>query len=71
MSGVRRYFAVNLTDEAESDLRPRATLTPRSPEPRAPVEASVVMPVWPALALAALALLLLEWLAWCARSRDA
>lgn len=59
------YFAVNLFNPAESDIRPRpeiqigqTTLTP------APVEQAGQFETWPYLAALALLLLIIEWLAY-------
>jgi hypothetical protein len=62
VGGVRRYFAVNLTDSAESDLRRRAALPspPAASDATRPARAS--QPLWPWLCMAALLLLTLEWL---------
>lgn len=66
------YFAVNLTDAAESDLRPRAPA--RSPAAAAAPGATrspTSMPLWPYLIGGALAVLVLEWALWCAGRRFA
>ncbi|MCP5152967.1 MAG: VWA domain-containing protein [Ectothiorhodospiraceae bacterium] len=63
---LEQAFAVNLDDERESDVTPRA-MPP--PAPRAPgtsgVDSQVSLAIWPYLAMAALALVLLEWTLWC------
>lgn len=64
-----RFFAVNLTDERESDISRRARIPAAS---RQPVEhdagSHASFALWPYLMLLALALLLLEWGVWCRRT---
>ncbi len=55
-------FAVNLASDSETDINPRFAPPAAGPETAAP--SSIPAPVWPAVAAAALLLLLLEWLAW-------
>ena len=69
---AERHFAVNLTDERESDVRPRASLpvataaaTARSVESRASIA------LWPYLMTLALLVLVIEWGLWCWRPRRA
>lgn len=60
--GVLGRFAVNLFNPAESDIAPAPTITiGRSPIAPAPREAQGEWEIWPWLALAAFALLLVEW----------
>jgi len=68
---VARHFAVNLTDEAESNPVPRLTREDTAAPAPAPPAASVATPLWPHLALACVVLLLAEWLLWCAGPRRA
>ena len=68
VDGIEQQFAVNLTDEHESDIRPRAKL----PELRAPVTArgagsQVTVPLWPYLVAFAALLLALENVLWGVR----
>lgn len=65
-------FAVNLTDAAESDLRPRAAPATRAGDAGTGAQAlgaseaaRALRPLWPYLTLAALVLALLEWGLWC------
>jgi hypothetical protein len=69
---VHKYFAVNLTDERESDINARAEL-PGEPAAlaQAGVLGRVVLPLWPYLAGIALLILALEWCLWCARRSSA
>ena len=75
VAGIERYFAVNLSDERESDIRPRAVLPERqagADETGAEAtKAQVVIALWPYLLGAALVLLTLEWCLWCARRGSA
>jgi len=61
--GVHGEFAVNLASESETDISPRFT-APSAPPQAGGQRAGAPRPVWPAVAGAALLLLLLEWLAW-------
>jgi hypothetical protein len=61
--GTTAEFAVNLTDDSETDITPRFR-PPGAPPAGAGELAGVAAPVWAALAAAALALVLMEWLAW-------
>lgn len=59
----RRYFAVNLTDEAESDIRsPNLEIQPGRASLAEPVR--VETPLWLSALLAALAVLMVEWYFW-------
>jgi hypothetical protein len=75
VGGVHRYLAVNLTDERESDIRPRGEIGPDPASP-IPVEAPsrVVIELWRTLALLALAGLAIEavlgWLGRLAGTRS-
>jgi von Willebrand factor type A domain/Aerotolerance regulator N-terminal len=55
-------FAVNLASGSETDITPR--FSPPAALPDAGQRTGLPTPVWPAVAAAALVLLLLEWLAW-------
>jgi len=82
---VVRYFAVNLTNAAESDLRPRAsdliaaatagagTGTDENDDNNRLVTATdgalVIKALWPQLSVLLLILLLAEWLLWCTGRR--
>jgi Ca-activated chloride channel family protein len=56
------YFAVNLFDPAESNIRPADTIQiGRSPVAASPREAQGQLEIWPWLAGAAFLLLLIEW----------
>ena len=70
-AGTPRYFAINLTDERESDINPRAAV----PQTRAPVsavaESQVTIALWPYLLGLALIVLTLEWGVWCWRPGSA
>jgi hypothetical protein len=61
--GETSEFAVNLASDSETDLSPRFS-TPGLAPGEKDERQGVPMPVWPAVAAAALALLVLEWLAW-------
>ena len=61
-AAVQRYFAVNLTDEHESDVSPRAIRPdPSSTSTERTAEGRVTRELWPYLALLALLALLVEW----------
>jgi hypothetical protein len=67
----KHYLAVNLLDEAESDLNPTEALpalTPVSDEATGHPTGMVETPLWPYLLLGAVGVLLGEWYVWC---RDA
>ncbi|MGI9302886.1 MAG: VWA domain-containing protein [Gammaproteobacteria bacterium] len=66
------YFAVNLTDEGESHIRPRAVL-PDVSESDSPARAEgrAIVALWPHLVLFAIVLLALEWCLWCWRGVSA
>jgi Ca-activated chloride channel family protein len=66
-AGAARYFAVNLTDEGESDIEPRATIPPSLTVSRAAEESQVTIALWPYLLALALVTLTLEWGVWCWR----
>ncbi|HEY9593486.1 MAG TPA: hypothetical protein VHE79_03355, partial [Spirochaetia bacterium] len=57
-----RDFAVSLASDTESDVRPRFASADGERSAGETIPASV--PAWGALAIAALALVLLEWVAW-------
>jgi hypothetical protein len=61
--GQASEFAVNLASDSETDISPRFTNPGLPPEEREG-QRGTPTPVWPVVAAAALALLLLEWLAW-------
>lgn len=65
---VARHFAVNVTDARESDVSRRAAPPSRPAVRAASAQATVVRPLWPYLAMLALALLALEWGVWCLRT---
>lgn len=72
VGGVHRYFAVNLADERESDINPRAELPSRQEAPDDVIaQAQVAVALWPYLAAIAMVLLAIEWCAWCVRWRSA
>ncbi len=62
--------AVNMISDAESDIRPRRSLVVNAQEAEAaaPGEAAP-LELWPGLAVAALGLLVLEWIVYCLRMR--
>ncbi len=65
---TQRYFAVNLTDEAESDIRPRARIPSAHPASAAEADADqAAVALWPLMLWLALGVLLLEWGLWCWR----
>lgn len=71
INSVTRYFAVNASSEAESDVNARVrttTLTTESFDSQAAEGAVVIQPLWSWLMLMALALLSIEWVLW-ARAR--
>lgn len=68
---AQRHFAVNLTDEQESDIRPRASLPATPPAASNSVVSQTAIVLWPYLMIAAVLLLLLEWGVWCWRPRGA
>ena len=62
----QRYFTVNLCDESESDIEPRA-MAPASERPAAASvseQIAVQRPLWAALILAGCLLLIVEWYFW-------
>ena len=63
----RRYLAVNLLDDGESDINPATTLPPLTPDGAAASipAGSAETPLWLALALGAVAVLTVEWFTWC------
>jgi hypothetical protein len=61
-AGRAGEFAVNLASGSETDITPRFAAP--APPPETGQRGSLPTPVWPAVAAAALVLLLLEWLAW-------
>ncbi|MGI9334101.1 MAG: VWA domain-containing protein [Gammaproteobacteria bacterium] len=62
---VRRYFAVNLTDERESDVSQRAALPdPRAATVTSATQGQITLALWPYLVAVALGLLVLEWALW-------
>jgi hypothetical protein len=65
---THRYVAVNLTDEHESDISPRARIPTTAQRPAEHDSGShTAIALWPYLMSLALVLLLLEWGAWCWR----
>jgi Ca-activated chloride channel family protein len=64
-AGTTREFAVNLSSDTETDITPRFSAPTAGPQGAG--RTSVPSPIWPVIAAAALALLLLEWLAWAWR----
>jgi hypothetical protein len=71
---IERYFAVNLTDEYESDITPRAIFPQTGAAPmRSDTDtgAQITLALWPYLTGIALLLLTLEWGVWCARRGSA
>ena len=72
VSGIRRYFAVNLTDEIESNIAPRYRPSERlQSDDDASAMAQVALPLWPWLAGLGCLALLLEWVARCSGGRRA
>jgi hypothetical protein len=68
VADVRRHFAVNLTDEEESDLDARAHLgDQRRTPPQVGSQSRVEIALWPYLVATAMLGLVLEWGLWCAR----
>lgn len=66
------YFAVNLTSQNESDIRPRAILPARAQPASTTAQAGRVnIALWPQLVLLAMLLLALEWSLWCWRGVSA
>ncbi|MCB1741011.1 MAG: VWA domain-containing protein [Gammaproteobacteria bacterium] len=63
----RRYFAVNLSDESESDLSSRAELPEAGTQTYEQPPARSETPLWPWLAGLVALLLLLEWWLWGGR----
>ena len=69
---TQRYFAVNLTDSRESDIRVRAVFpTGQTRDTFAREPGRVAITVWPYLAGLVLLMLTLEWWLWCGRRTDA
>jgi len=69
---THRFFAVNLTDEDESDIRSRASIPEPIDHPAQGDEGShAAIVLWPYVLWLALALLLLEWGARCWRPSGA
>jgi hypothetical protein len=60
--GHREFFAVNLENRTESDLRAPTPIAVRDPT-SARSGSSVLLSIWPYLLLIALLLLLIEWFA--------
>lgn len=73
VDGIERSFAVNLTDEDESDIRARALIPEALPVALTEDQATaqVALSIWPYLLWLALILLTLEWLLWCTRRGSA
>ena len=74
IAGIERQFAINLTDEQESNILPRATLPQQ--ESTAITTASerhaqLTIFLWPYIAAIALLILTLEWCLWCMRRSNA
>ena len=74
LSGIERQFAVNLTDDHESNITPRAVF----PQQREQVTvndndrtAQLTIALWPYIATIALLMLSLEWCLWCMRRGSA
>ncbi|HUI72763.1 MAG TPA: VWA domain-containing protein [Spirochaetia bacterium] len=61
--GETSEFAVNLASESETNTTPRFT-SPNAPEEGQQQRPGVPVPVWFVVGIAALALLVLEWIAW-------
>ena len=63
-------IAVNLLSETESDIRPRTSVTVNAQHTQAgAIRSAAPLPLWPWLAAAAFALLVLEWIVYCRRMR--
>ena len=73
VANIERYFAVNLSNERESDIRPRAVLSERpvNAADAGAAKAQIAITLWPYLLVIALVLLTLEWCLWCARRGSA
>jgi hypothetical protein len=74
IEGIERYFAVNLTDEYESNISQRAIFSPQTTataDTASAASAQVTIALWPYLSGLALLLLTLEWGLWCARRGSA
>jgi hypothetical protein len=64
----KRYLAVNLLDESESDITPVGALPSFEPTVEAGAlhpDGVVETPLWPYLLLGAVAVVLGEWYVWC------
>jgi Ca-activated chloride channel homolog len=64
----KRYLTVNLLDEAESDIRPAASLAsfvPAGADARGQRTGILETPLWPYLLMGALVVLGGEWYVWC------
>jgi hypothetical protein len=64
----KRYLAVNLLDENESDISPAdglASFEPTADAAAAQADGVVETPLWPYFLLGAVALVLGEWYVWC------
>jgi hypothetical protein len=64
----RRYFAVNLVDEEESDIRTLDSVPTESANGDIRAETiRTLVSIWPYLLLLGLLVLVLEWVVWCKR----
>jgi hypothetical protein len=65
-NGKERYFTVNLADESESDITPRALdkLSGQPGRPRVSEEIAASRPLWMLFIILGCGLLMLEWYSW-------
>ena len=62
-------LALSLLSDTQSDIRPQSSITVNAQtEAAATVSSASARELWPWLAGAAMALLVLEWLLWCRRA---
>jgi hypothetical protein len=62
-------LAVSLLNDTQSDNRPRSSITVNAEtEAAATISSASMLELWPWLAGAAMALLVIEWLLWCRRT---
>ena len=66
-----RHFAINLTDERESDINARLGIEQSGPNAGAADVSQVTIPLWPYLMLGVLLIIAAEWGVWCWRTGSA